>query len=339
MSFYTRLADPMLVLLKQDAPFPGMGGKAQDEKPRDRAEAARRAWIVRKERFGPGGGNVGKGGEKPVGNKKNKAPAQDQPRQGGNSGEINRDLRDSMDKLMNHLSKVPADKNPVSALPWAKTRPKGHGINTSGFMDVDGKRYFGKVQQEIESDIELGVWNVAQKLGWDDMSRPTVKETITARADGGGRGHKRGLTIQPLMPEGDVIGNRHVKPNMAVEKGHRMILFDYAVGGGDRHQENFWVDNKGDVFGIDYARSFQRHPHGRGALKNYGAVKDWKAPRALVQQIVDNEQTIIDSIPKKGGYETTRDEAVAGVKERMNKLRTKLLAHNDDKIDLSWMDL
>jgi hypothetical protein len=335
MSYFTRLRDPILSLLKEEAGAAAqvaalpvkMGGH-------DRAEAARRAWEVRRARFGPGGGNL-KGHGKGKAPAQPKAPAAEPIKPGGDSGELNRKLQGAMDKIKERLKPHGYLKNLVDVMPWDKKPLMGagrrapKGINRSGMLSVDGEKFFGKAQKQSETEIEQGAWDLAQKLGWEDMSRPTASHTISFQADG--RGQVKGILVQPLLPEGDVIGAKHVRPNMSVDKGHRMMLFDYAIGGGDRHEENFWVDNKGEVYGIDYARSYQKNPFGRGTLARFGAIKDYDAPRGLVEHIVNNEKSIIDSIPAKGGYETPYPEAVAAVKTRVEKLRKHLVAHPDDR--------
>ena len=333
MSYFTRLRDPVLFLLKEDAP------QIQEGKVHDRAEAARQAWIVRRARFGPGGGNrKGHGQGQPPPAQPKAAPAEPL-KPGGNSGELNRRLQGAMDKIKDKLKPHGYLKNLVDVMPWDKKPLMGagrrapHGINKSGMLTVDGEKFFGKAQKQSETEIEQGAWDLAQKLGWEDMSRPTASHSLSFQHEG--RGQVKGILIQPLMPDGDVIAAKHVKPNMSVEKGHRMMLFDYAIGGGDRHEENFWVDNKGEVYGIDYARSFQRNPFGRGTLARYGAIKDYDAPREMVEHIVNNEKTIIDSIPQRGGYDTPYEDAVKGVKERMERLREKLVRNpNNKKISL-----
>jgi hypothetical protein len=340
MSYFTRLRDPILSLLKEDAGAAAqvaalpvkMGGH-------DRAEAARRAWEVRRARFGPGGGNLKGHGKGKAPAQPKAAPAAEPIKPGGNTGELNQRLQNAMDKVKERLKSKGYLVNLVQHMPWDKKPLMGagrrapKGINRSGMLSVDGEKFFGKAQKQSETEIEQGAWDLAQKLGWEDMSRPTASHTISFQAEG--RGQTKGILIQPLLPDGDVIGAKHVKPNMSIDKGHRMLLFDYAIGGGDRHEENFWVDNKGEVYGIDYARSFQSHPFARGTLTRFSAVKDYDAPRELIEHMVNNEKTVIDSIPQRGGYETPYPEAVAAVKTRMENLRTMLTQKpNAKKISL-----
>jgi hypothetical protein len=332
MSYFTRLRDPILALLKDEAagPAPVAG------QPRDRAEAARRAWEVRRARYGPGGGNVGKGG------------AKDQPNQ-GNSADINKDLEESLAKLKAH------DATLEQSMPWAKKeRKKGGGVNTSGIAEIDGKKYFAKLETESEAGNEKGAWDAAQAVGWDDLARPSATFT---RAQATSR-DKQGVVLNPLLPEGEPLlemtdGNMGIIKRMQSSDVHptrdkieRMMLFEHVIGAVDRHGGNYWADKNGDLYGIDYGRSFMTYSDaeqtvaGSNKSDEYGGLWDrsFNADRTIarehIQKIVDSESKLLKSVPLKGGWRTSRESAQEAMTERIAKLRDILKNNKNKHIDL-----
>lgn len=332
MSYFTRLRDPILSLLKEEAAGPAAPVEA---KPRDRAEAARRAWEVRRARYGPGGGNVGKGG------------AKDQPNQ-GNTADINRDLESALAKLKAHEATL------EQSMPWAKKEKKrGGGINTSGIAEIDGKKYFAKMETESEASNEKGAWDAAQVLGWEDMGRPSaIFERSQANRD------KKGVVLNPLLPEGEPLlemtdGNMGIIKRMQSSDVHptrdkieRMMIFEHVIGAVDRHGGNYWVDKNGELYGIDYGRSFmsysdaERTTAGTDRSDEYGGLWDRQfntdrtIAREHIQKIVDSESKLLDAVPAKGGWRTSRVSAQEAMTERIAKLRDILKNNKNKHIDL-----
>ena len=335
MSFFTRLRDPLLSLLKDEQP---------QGQPRDRAEAARRAWEVRRARFGPGGGN-----RKGYGKGKHREPAPQaapQPQPEAQRGTTHTDQE--LASVATSLKSAVANKGGKlgDAIPWAKKLgAEDKGKSPAGFIDVGGKRYFAKVSEVAEAEVEEAVWNASKALGWEDLSRPT--KSFIARDDRGDRHAETAISVQPLLPEGDQMRRMDASDiHIKADKLERMKVFEYAIGAVDRHGGNYWVDKKGDVHGIDYARSFydkaeaeEFHGQAGGSDKWEGlwgrsATRSTVIAREHIQKIVDNADKIIAAIPPNGGFRTSRQEAISALNVRITKLKNVLSANLSARIDL-----
>ena len=350
MSFFTRLRDPLLQTLKEgEQGNLNFGGGNKEAKPRDRAEAARQAWIVRKARFGPGGGNVGKGGVKEGKKRRDKVPeSPEEARQ--NSTRAHAELSDVADHLGEILARESRKNVKLGdAIPWSK-RISGDdkGKSPAGFIkDEKGKEFFSKVSEVGEAEVEEAVFHASRSLGWDDLTRPT--KSFVARGDPGDRSAETAVSVQPLLPDGDQMrkhSTEQIKPN--ADKLQRMKIFEFAIGAVDRHGGNYWVDKKGDVHGIDYARSFYRSSDAEaGNQMRPGQQSDvwdgiWKRTatkgttiaRKHIQHIVDNEDKLVAAIPPNGGFRTSNGQAVSAMRERIGKLRELLAKNKQEDIDL-----
>lgn len=306
MSFFTRNADDLVLFHLNKAAV--VGNTALKEK---RRQAALKAWEKRRRgQAKPPAPVAARGTGTPAqGELFSNAPVK--------PDKSNRDLQTASSKLK---SSIQDPNNPVGSIPWAREKgDRRKGINTSGFVKIGGKTYFVKVSRNDEAQIEEAAWKAAEALGWPDMARPTVAMT---QPKGGRRDHS-GVTIQPLLPEGLPFEDSNGKVKSSNNKLERMMAFEYAIGAYDRHGYNYWLDNKGEVHGIDYARSFMANPTPMRALRSAG-VATRVVDRSIIQHVVDNADKIRNVIPSHGGFDLDRDAAINAFNGRIDSMRNLL---------------
>lgn len=342
MSFYTRLRDPTLGRLRSEVSYSRILKDYNPNQPREPKGSPIGG------RFASGTPEGGGSGQYEVPYERgNYAPSQ--PKETTDPTALQAKLDGVMGKIM-----AGGDHNLEHRVPWAKEKPEGSGINTSGIVKVDDEKYFFKMQQRSEADSEKGAWEAAQVLGWNDMARPT---SIHIREGEYIHPQRDGVVVNPLLPEGeslmtardgDVIKRVDSSDvNVSRDKLERMMVFEYTIGAVDRHGGNYWKDHKtGDLHGIDYARSFMAYSDAEETFQSVGASDeaggiwdrsfnpDRTVAREHLQKVVDNQEKLLATVPPNGGFRTRHETSVATMRARINTIKRVLSANAGSRVDM-----
>lgn len=170
------------------------------------------------------------------------------------------------------------DEKGLATTADVKTEGLGGGIATSYIVTLaDGRRGCFKpadgearrswairgIRHGLQTEREVGAWEVAKLVGMDDMVAPCVARVADTPETHGsfdrvGRsaGRKRGSFA--LWQDGDVAGIVYPEERRfdGDEDLHRAAMFDFIIGNRDRHSKNWVISSDGKIKLIDHGLSF-----------------------------------------------------------------------------------
>ena len=180
----------------------------------------------------------------------------------------------------------------------------------------------GNITPGKDTEREIGAWEVAKRVGLQDMVPPVVEKVVDGKR-GALLAYKNGKAAHCLDGDAQYDG----KENLA-----RAAVFDYVIGNEDRHEGNWLVEDadKGadnaKLHLIDHSLSFPEGPLGafNHRMVNHAVAEfapfgqSTKQPSDYAKPYIEARTSILGALKGLG----LPKNAVAGVDNRIGRLAT-----------------